>query len=440
MTGQSDIFPLLELPMERYIENIPLDLKTVQTLAKTCTKFSFFRRNSFFGDTYALMNCVVEGNYDKAEEIVEENPGAIFSPVNYCFNLPTANKESAPDLVQSKSYFKYTSPLQYALEINHTRMLAIFEKYITDNPEAREKFENCKKQFPPLDIYRLLDRVAHADYAEAEKLAKANPDLIFQHAIHYSNTQIIDPDQLPQGFDPKFLYGPASPEYISPLKLAFKNYDSYMWAMFLELTGNQEQFSQQIKEQQEHYDIKPLLAAYDNYLAICDEYAKAYSPVSSPLQEELCQRLDSAFNKVGEEQKKMPHHMLLEIFRPSLTEEGAVEDNAAMIFSPSFVWKRDHDFSIRKNERPPLQYIGFDQSEQCFSVMKAGLLFLGKGIGIARGYTQEGAFFCNRYWPANIDRNNFSRLYDTRVKEFRDELVAALEKTDSHSSMSLNMR
>ncbi|MCE3046408.1 hypothetical protein [Legionella sp. 16cNR16C] len=437
MTGQSDTPELLKIPNSFYVQNVPFDLETVRTLAHTCKKFSIFRQKNSYRDAYALMNCFVEGNYDRAEKIVIENPDAMFTQVNFHFKLRTDNKE-APDLEKSVSCSKYTSPLQYALEINHERMLAIFESHTKDKPETKEKFENCKKQFPPLDIYRLLDRVAHADYAEAEKLAKANPDLILQHAIYYSNTQIIE--EIPEGSDPKFIYGPATAEYISPLKLAFKNYDSYMWTMFSTLTDNHEQFSQQIKEQQEHYNIQPLLTAYDNYLALFGEYVKACSNgnLQAAEEEEFCKRLNSAFNKVGEEQKKMPRHMLLEIFRPTLPEDDAVEDNAAIIFSPSFVWNAHHDFSITKNERPPLQYIGF--FEQCFTEMERALPFLGMGASIARGDRIEGAFLCERFWPAITDRNNFSRLYDTRVKEFEDELLAALEKTDSYSLLSLNMR
>ncbi|WP_133139229.1 hypothetical protein [Legionella genomosp. 1] len=391
------------------------------------------------------MNCFVEGNYDTAEEIINKNPDAMFLPVNYCFNLQADTKEATTP-IESVSSFKYTSPLQYALEINHERMLALFEKYIKDNPEAREKFENCKKQFPPLDIYRLLDRVAHADYAEAEKLVKANPNLIFQHAIHYSNTQIIDPDQVPQGLDLKSLYGPASPEYISPLKLAFKNYDSYMWAMFLELTDNQEQFSQQIKDQQEHYTIVPLLKAYDSYLAIFEEYRERYNNGTIETKKEIEMILTAEFNKVGEEQKKMPRHMLLEIFRPTLEGGGRVAVEDQMIFSPSFVWDEKHDFHIKENERPPLQFIGYVENESApddqpyFAIMDVALPLLGKDVTITRGNTRWGASVSPWSRSAEIDRNNFSRLYDTRVKESEDELLAALDKTDSHSLLSLNMR
>ncbi|MFC3908060.1 hypothetical protein ACFORL_03065 [Legionella dresdenensis] len=456
MPGESEIdnssSVLFQIPPETYVDHMPLDLETIQKLTLTSKGFSFFRRNQAhsLGEVYALMNCFVTGDYDRAELIVKEIPDVIFKSVNYLFsisinlanNVKEDDKSSNDKIRPYPCHYtscQYTSPLKYAVETNNARMQAIFLKYFQNSPERKEIFENCKKNYQTLDIYLLLERVANADYAEAEKLAKLNPDLMFQHVPYDRNShQTIA--SLPEEVNVEPVYSPTSPEYISPLKLAFKNYDSYMWAMFLELVKDHpdqlELFKQQKEEQKEHYNIEPLLKAYDNYLSTYNKYKAKYHAGTEIEKTEISNMFIFLFNKVGEEQKKMPRHMLLEIFRPSLPTRSLPPADSPIIFSPVFVWDKEHDFSINKDNRPPLQYIGYLEDEECYADVESYLYSLGKETTIVRGDHVLGARIC--VWAGSLvkmDRDNFSRLYNTRVQELIDQLSCALEK--NMSSLSL---
>lgn len=131
-----------------------------------------------------------------------------------------------------------------------------------------------------------INLVENADYANVEELIQANPALIF--------TKIEDPT------DPQQL--------TTPLKLAFKNFDTYMWTLFLNrIDGNQQyigEFNKQKAQQTEHYDFASLEAAYLNLV-------KSIQKIDyNDNIEKFFPEIHSAMLRVGLEQKTLPKHLL----------------------------------------------------------------------------------------------------------------------------------
>ncbi|WP_133140554.1 hypothetical protein [Legionella genomosp. 1] len=387
------ISPLLQLPAESFLINMPLDWDTAHSLSRSCQWFGFFRANSqvknSVGSVYELLHCFELGDYVRANKIAHSCPSAIFRSVNYRFTLP-----------QKVHCVLYTSPLRYALETNNQRMLALFKQVV--EPDLTEQFKCFERQYKATDSYRLIERVAESDYDGVEKIIKVNPELMFKHVIYDPENQLILPIT---GEKYKAIYQAACPEYISPLKLAFKNYDSHMWSMFYELIKEDprrlELFKRQKEEQNELYDIGPLLNAYDQYLLICEEIHKNHSEIGQ-IQEDV---LTQSFNEVGLKQRNAPRHFLLEIFRQDP------------------LWGQVPDSGIKTSTRPPLQYLSYFEEEGDINISRL-FAFLGQDLSIVRGESAVGALFmpwtqaCN----AKKDRDTLENLFRLRQQELAELL------------------
>ncbi|MCE3046434.1 hypothetical protein [Legionella sp. 16cNR16C] len=382
------ISPLLQLPLESFLINTPLDWDAAHSLSRSCQWFGFFRANSqgenSVGHVYELLHCFELGDYVRADKIVHSCPSAIFRSVNYRFTLS-----------QKEHCVLYTSPLRYALETNNQRMLALFKQVV--EPDLTEQFKCFERQYKATDSYRLIELVAESDYDGVEKIIKVNPELMFKHVIYDSENQLILPIT---GEKYKAIYQEVCPEYISPLKLAFKNYDSHMWSMFYELIKEDprrlELFKRQNEEQNELYDIGPLLNAYDQYLLICEEIHKNHSETGQ-IQEDV---LTQSFNEVGLKQRNAPRHLLLEIFRQDP------------------LWGQVPDSGIKTSTRPPLQYLSYFEDEGDINISRL-FAFLGQDLSIVRGESAVGALFmpwtqaCN----AKKDRDTLENLFRLRQQE-----------------------
>lgn len=396
------ISPLLQLPAESFLINMPLNWNTAHSLSRTSQWFGFFRANSqvnnSVGHVYELLHCFELGDYVRANKIAHAYPSAIFRSVNYRFTLS-----------QKEHCVLYTSPLRYALETNNQRMLALFKQVV--EPDLTEQFKCFEKQYSVRDSYRLIELVAESDYDGVEELIKVNPDLMFKHVIYDPESQLIRPVT---GEKYKAIYQGVRPEYISPLKLAFKNYDSYMWSMFFELikedAKHQEFFMRQKEEQKECYDIEPLLNAYDQYLHIYEEINKNHAEMAQ-IQEDV---LTQSFNKVGLLQRNAPRHLLLEIFRQDP------------------LWGQVPDSGIKTSTRPPLQYLSYFEEEGEINISRL-FAFLGQDLTIVRGESAVGALFmpwtqaCN----AKKDRDTLENLFRLRQQELAELLILPEQESNA---------
>lgn len=149
----------------------------------------------------------------------------------------------------------------------------------------------------PSETMKLLHFVQEANYSEAHKKIKFNPQLMFNY-VTYKNSN-------------------GTTESITPLKQAFKSLDTFMWLMFYEKVVNNEQylaaFTQQLSEQKTHISIQALL---DEYRIYNDDY-------NNWLQRKLSDKeIDAAWLMVGKKQRELfseSSHFLKEFCRKTDT-------------------------------------------------------------------------------------------------------------------------
>lgn len=150
---------------------------------------------------------------------------------------------------------------------------------------------------------KLLHAVVYANYEEAKIAIKENPSLMFKHV--------------------NFRYHDGSSECISPLKYAFKIYDTYMWEniFYEKIKDNSihmKEFIKQAHEQTTHINLQSLFDAYEKY--------EKQLPLW--LSEEITQdQLDTTWFELGAQQlAQLPMHMLKEF------SQGGGRWNAAWTF------------------------------------------------------------------------------------------------------------
>lgn len=295
------------------------------------------------------------------------------------------------------------------------------------------------------DTYTLMGFVLKADYENAEKVARENPQAMFKRVNYCMNDTSIEIPVADLDSDPttcKVSYIPTNGEYISPLRCAFKFYDSYMWSMFLNIIIESEnegwlsQFKAQMQTQKTHYDITPLLNAYDNYIKIHEANKTEHEGIKKH------HLLTAACNPIGEQQGKMPRHFLLEMFRLYLPEGHTLPKELPVIadsISTEYRWfleprkSRDSDFSIEKDKRPALQYITCGENEDGaigYFPMAECIPLLGQNITAFRGDFTFGANLAPRSNAADRDRESFNECYQQRVNEYKAQLLAFSEKPD----------
>lgn len=118
----------------------------------------------------------------------------------------------------------------------------------------------------PLLAAKLLHFIKRANYIGIKKILTDHPQTIFQSISHEK--------------------ADGTYETISPLRYAFKIYDTYTWKMFYEKIKNNatdvNRFLKQASEQTEHINLAPLFTASEAYIEQCRLYEgnlTAYSAV-----------------------------------------------------------------------------------------------------------------------------------------------------------------
>lgn len=107
---------------------------------------------------------------------------------------------------------------------------------------------------PVSDVARLLDYVKVSDYDAAEKLVKQNPQLMFKY-ISYKTEDNKEDNNKDNNY-----------EIISPLKLAAKSFDTYMWHIFLQaIIGCKPHILQEFPEDLEKYKNSHILISEKLY-------------------------------------------------------------------------------------------------------------------------------------------------------------------------------
>ncbi len=228
----------------------------------------------------------------------------------------------------------------------------------------------------------LLRFVTQSNYAEAQHIVDIDPNLMFQHV--------------------RFVYPNGNIEMTSPLKYAFRIYDTYMWKMFLEKIQSDleslKRFLSQAHERK-HLDLDPLHNEYTEYKALYDQW----------LEEEIGdQELDEAWLKLGAKQYELlvrgALHMLMELCR-----EGNY-------------WKTDSKFDI---SLPPKAescraHNYFDGKYIPFSSLVSPTK-LGKQHTLTRGSAESGALPTSQGRPRRNGAEYFViNSWEHDAKMFRD--------------------
>lgn len=151
---------------------------------------------------------------------------------------------------------------------------------------------------------KLLNHVVNADYKQVKKAIDRNPSSMFTPV--------------------NFRYRDGSSERISPLKYAFKVYDTYMWLLFYKKIKNNpqdvEKFIEQANEQITHIDLDPLFEAYEEYEKEQQRFEQYRNNVLRGFLPFSLNELIKAKKKLGTMQRKLlPAHMWIEISREGST-------------------------------------------------------------------------------------------------------------------------
>ena len=170
---------------------------------------------------------------------------------------------------------------------------------------------------PVSEAVKLLHYVKEANYAKAEKIVKDNPQIMFEEVSINNHSEMI-----------------------SPLKLAFKLLDTYMWKkIFLEQIKNNPEmmkiFWKQGHEQKEHVNFESFFTAYDEYDALNTLHLQ-------DLQDETVNnQLQQAWDNIGKAQREiLPCHMLKEFLRSRSTWTVTSKFDVDELPYPSNVYAR----------------------------------------------------------------------------------------------------
>lgn len=270
--------------------------------------------------------------------------------------------------------------------------------------------------------YLLMDKVDNFDLKGAKRLAEKNTEWIFE--------------QIKYTFDDGVFT-------LSPLQRSFKLRDSYMWKMFLKIIETNpehlKKFEEQMKLEQNSFDIKPLLISYDNYLTIYKEICQK-EKISKMDEEEKNNILIVPCGKIGIEQSKLPKHMLYEMFRLGVLayQSTSAVDNTEFTLedcSKIRTWV-ERQFNADTNKPPLRKFICCFEGEGITKDFDL-ITLLKKGSATAvRGDYELGAWIVE--WAGtllNDDKLAFEALYQQRESEFTQQLLSF--KCTSHSKEEL---
>jgi len=255
---------------------------------------------------------------------------------------------------------------------------------------------------PVPESVKLLHCVKEANYIKAKELIKNNPQIMFQEASIDSHS-----------------------ETISPLKLAFKLLDTYMWKkIFMDQIKNNpdmmESFNKQIHEQKEHVNLEPFFTAYDEYDALNTIHLKDFQ------DEKVNYDLQKAWLNIGKAQREreiLPRHMLKEFCRsPYAWSKTSSFDVEEFLFPDNFIVLGQHRYGLfgdRIDERITVlpfkdnSGLGFE-----YTLVNEGhrYEFQPEKINALRGGcfdTLTGA--TSRFW--RFDAAVFRHLYEIRIAD-----------------------
>lgn len=151
-------------------------------------------------------------------------------------------------------------------------------------------------------LLQLFTYVVYADYANAKILAETYPALMFK---------LLD-----------ITYSDGTCERISPLKFAFKVFDTPMWQLFANIAANyptthHKQFMRQLQEPIKPFTLEPVLAFYRHYNQLVARLNYTlFDPAAGKKTAVTMLQLNTALLNIGKAQYKyLPSHLLLEILR-----------------------------------------------------------------------------------------------------------------------------
>jgi len=266
-------------------------------------------------------------------------------------------------------------------------------------------------------IGRLLKATEYADYEQVEQMIAYNSSLMFE-SVNY-------------------VFRDGSSERISPLKCAFKLYDTYMWKIFYEKIEKEadpklrQQYIRQMLEQA-NTRTKNIMIGLQPFLA----YKKNVKQFQLGFDKEIIpKKLEKKWFKLGTAQKKMlPVHMLKEFSREGDT------------------WSADSNFDVNVTPRPTscctYDYITGDRKS-----LSSTLSDLGCGsFSLVRGHRSlaplrvrllfEGSLRLSVLMDAitgvQFDLEVFCRLFEVRIQDFflmMQNLLANQEQQNRNAVM-----
>jgi|GEM_PF-1734425 len=351
----------------------------------------------FFSNNYhkiylagKLLNDMVDSKQTDVAQTINHNSSLMLTLVNF---------------IHQNGYSERICPMEYALRNEDNRQVweMCYEKIKINHAAQQSAF--------------LMYAVLYANYDAAERVINDNPASMFESR--------------------DFVYPDGSKECISPLKYAFKVYDTYMWEMFYERIEKEtnptlrqqyiKQYMKQMLEQTTHIDLSLLFEAYIK----CETKDRHYWRHKDIAYEEVKKE---CFNVGMIQRRILPVHMLKEFSR-----EGDI-------------WRADSSFDINVTPRP--KNCGFYEEyttgdwkslSSTLSDPKWGISFLlvkGRPDYVTQAFRVQKALA----FQLSADRATFRRLFEVRKEDLAKKRSLMLQnfheaqaQENQNSAVSLNL-
>lgn len=258
----------------------------------------------------------------------------------------------------------------------------------------------------PLLVRKLLEFVDGANYAEAKALVTKNSNLMFLHVSYKNNKNEYDKNN-----ENRY-------EIISPLKLAFKLFDTYMWTIFKEAIQNNpqhlEQFKIQAHEQKEFLDLQLLFDAYQKYKDMYRNWTQTKVALA---------RVNETLGELGKKQIEiLPWHMIKEMCRYGEHYFDEYYFSKACDYNESTNFPKDIEPQIVNIEKKIKEKIIVLSSR-----LNSGyVLFRGQMESMAQIKLPKDTLQCDFVYHNEFiypDLDNLKRLFNQRKSEFQNLLI-----------------
>ncbi|KTD81750.1 hypothetical protein [Legionella waltersii] len=351
----------------------------------------------------------------------------ISAPINPCSDYKThleSTNNAQPILQIPQEVFLKHIPLN-AQDIKNLRLTCSGFSFF--------RYKSAINRSGKGDAYLLMEKVIHFRIKEATEIVRNNPEALFMK-ICYEVNEKVDVDS-------------SATEFHSPLQRAFRNLDTYMWNSLYETIKEDpellKQYKSQLSEVNAHFDIQPLISAYDNYLTFYENEKPELNHIDEDSPEAV--KAFRLFRDIRTQQDLLPMHMIYEMCRPNahmsckidydkvFTKEYFNAEKHTWLFlnpvlnsGPSANSHPDAGrFEISNNPPPPSKILCFIEEQRGGITLPVNKLkdleqLVNKGLGaLVRGDYTFGAFPALAYGTAvEDDQQLFLKLYEIRLKEF----------------------